>query len=377
MAGFGRSCEPPTSLNKSNQVTNQTLKTVRWITNKTLQKHWFKPYPKVGGLLVLGWIASLSTFFLSLMVGWFYELHFRQEISKSALLGRMGLEINHMETFFILMGATILIKFSLQGIERYGINRMAERFCSDLIGRLYRKQISWKPELFEQRPFGKYLLRYSGDLTAVRGMLVNGIHRGIRDGLFLITGLAFLFWINSEWTFWLIGFGLLLLPVFLFLDKKQVNSLPEKQNSKNELLSYVTTSFAKQRVIFEKGNSEYNFRGFRRRNRLVLSAALEYQKWESLRHALINASGPLLIGLLLGILHFKAFAGSPAELLTFLLVLAAMVPAFRNVVKAPNQIEKGLLSLSKIERLMRKKEKIKDTPTVDSKVLPLSKSPMA
>jgi ABC-type multidrug transport system fused ATPase/permease subunit len=208
-------------------------------------------------------------------------------------------------------------------------------------------------------------------------MLVNGIHRGIRDGLFLITGLAFLFWINSGWTFWLIGFGLLLLPVFLFLDKKQVNSLPEKQNSKNELLSYVTSSFARQRVIFEKGNSEYNFRVFRRRNRLVLATALEYQKWESLRHALINSSGPLLIGLLLGILHFTAFAGSPGELLTFLLVLAAMVPAFRNVVKAPNQIEKGLLSLSKIERLMRKKEKIKDVPTVDSKVLPLSKSPMA
>lgn len=350
---------------------------MRWITNKTLRKYWFKAHPAVGGLLALGWIASLSTFFLSLMVGWFYDLHFQQQLSKSALLGRLGLEIDHMETFFVVMGVTILIKFSLQWIERYGINRLADQFCSDLLGRLYRKQINWTPELFEQRPFGKYLLRYSGDLTSVRGMLVNGIHRGLRDGLFLISGISLLLWINPAWTLYLMAFGLLLLPVFFFVDQKQVKTLPEKQNSKNELLTYVASSFAKQRNIFEKGNSEYNFRGFRRRNRRVLAAAVDYQKWESLRHAFINVAGPLMVALLLVILHFTKFAGSPGELLTFLLVLAALVPAFRNVLKAPNLIEKGLLSLSKIERLMRKKAQIKTEVAGDSKVLALSKSPGA
>ncbi|WP_111669662.1 ABC transporter transmembrane domain-containing protein [Algoriphagus litoralis] len=327
---------------------------MNWFSNKTLRLHWFGKDLKVGLWLALGWLASLSTFFLSLMIGWFYDLKFQEGISKSELLKRFGLNIQRIDLFFLFMGIIILLKFSLQFAERIGINRSADLFIHRLASRLYRKQINWQPEVFEGRPFGKYLLRYSGDMTAVRNMLIQGIHRGLRDGLFLITGLGLLLWINSTWTLWLSALALLALPLFLYLDQKQLETIPEKRNSKNELLNYVTTSFSKHRIISEKGNSEYNFRGFRRRNKRVLAAANQYQKWESIRHALINVTGPVLIAFLLGILYFSNQVTTAGELLTFLLVLAALVPAFRNVIKAPNLIQKGLISLLKIEKLIRK-----------------------
>lgn len=346
---------------------------MNWLTNKTLKKKWFVSNPKVGLFLVLGWLASLSTFFLSLMVGWFYDLNFQEGVSKSALLRKFGLQIDTMQTFFLIMGAVILFKFILQLTERIGINRAADSFIYQITGRLYRKQIHWDPEVFEEKPFGKYLLRYSGDMTSIRGMLVYGIHRGIRDGLFLISGLGILLWINSTWTLWLLSLSVVCIPIFLYLDKKQLTTVPEKRNSKSELLTYVTTSFSKHRTIVEKGNSEYNFRGFRRRNKRVLAAANQYQKWESLRHSLINVTGPILIALLLGILHFSGQSSTPGELLTFLLVLAALIPAFRNLVKSPNLIQKGLLSLRKIEGMIRKKGEIQTDESVDSRVLSLTK----
>jgi hypothetical protein len=47
------------------------------------------------------------------------------------------------------------------------------------------------------------------------------------------------------------------------------------------------------------------------------------------------------------------------------LVLGALVPAIRNVVKAPEIIEKGMLSLRKIERLMKKPADAKPVLSVD------------
>lgn len=349
---------------------------MNWLTNKTLKRKWFAAQPQVGVFLLLGWLGSLSTFFLSLMVGWFYDLSFQEGISKSALLKKFGLDIQSMEVFFGIMTLVILLKFGLQLFERVGINKAADTFIYRLTGKLYRKQIHWDPEAFGSRPFGKYLLRYSGDMTSIRSMLINGIHRAIRDGLFLLSGLGLLFWINNTWTLWLLSMAVIGIPLFLYLDKKQLSTIPEKRNSKNELLNFVTTSFAKQRMIVEKGNSEYNFRGFRRRNKRVLAASNNYKKWESIRYSLINATGPLLIGLLLAVLHFSAVVSTPGELLTFLLVLAALIPAFRSIIKAPNLIQKGMISLKKIESLIRKNGK--QIPKPESigagKILALSKS---
>lgn len=345
---------------------------MNWITNKTLRTSWFAANPQVGLFLVLGWLASLSTFFLSLMVGWFYDLKFQEGISKSALLKKLGLEIQSMETFFMIMALVILVKFGLQLTERIGINRSADSFIYHITGRLYRKQIHWDPTVFEEQPFGKYLLRYSGDMTSIRGMLINGIHRGVRDSLFLISGLGILLWINSTWTLWLLTAGSVCFPIFLFLDKKQLATIPEKRNSKNELLNFVTTSFAKHRTIILKGNSEYNFRGFRRRNKRVLAAANHYNRWDSIRYALINAIGPILIAILLGIIYFSSLTTTPGDLLTFLLVLAALTPAFRSVIKAPNLIQKGIISLEKIEKLIRKSGKSRIGPNSDEKIQAIS-----
>ncbi|RIW14526.1 ABC transporter ATP-binding protein [Algoriphagus lacus] len=344
-----------------------------WIKNRTLQKKWIRNNPKVWIFLILGWFASISTFFLSLMVGWFFDLHYSESINKSALLEKLGFQVDNFSVFFMIMAIVIFAKFTLQLIERKGINQAAETLIHRITGRLYGKQMSWSEELFSERPFGKYLLRYSGDMSSIRGMLVNGIHRGIRDGLFLICGIALLFWVNYQWTLVVVLGSLLILPVFIYLDRKQLSSITAKQNSKNELLNFVTTSFSNHQKILEKNQVERNLRGFRRRNREVMAAVDSFQKWESLRHALVNSTGPALIFFILGMIWLIPNQSSPGELLTFLLIMGAMTPALRNVIKAPSLIQKGLLSLRKIEHLIRKKEKIKTMEPVDSKILPLSK----
>ncbi len=329
-----------------------------WIKNKTLKKDWLTGNPKIWMYLFLGWMGSLTTFLLSLMAGWFFDLYFQQTLSKSELLSRLGVNVSDFRAFFLSMILIASVKFLIQYFERKGINKAADEFVHTLSARLFRSQIRWSSDLFAARPFGKYLLRYSGDMSSIRNMLVNGIHRGLRDGLFLISGVLLMGWINWLWTLVIIGVAILLLPVFYWVDKRQVEPINSRQNAKNELLNHVTTSFANHRRNKEKNQEDRILRGFRRRNRESLQAANSFQTWESLRHALVNGAASILLLSLLGSVYFSGYPTSPGELLTFLLILTAMTPALRNSLKSPNLIQKGLISLRKIERMRRKKEKI-------------------
>ncbi|WP_338219029.1 ABC transporter transmembrane domain-containing protein [Algoriphagus sp. oki45] len=346
---------------------------MNWIKNKTLRRLWFRKNPLLALLWIAGWISSLSTFLLSLMVGSFFDINYQEGISKALLLEKFGIRIQDINLFFGIFLTVILIKFSLDFFERKSINYAAERMVSRLTSDLFSKQMNWSDQLFSEVPFGKYLLRYSGDMLAIRNMLVNGIFRGIRDTVFLLTGLLVLLWLNPTWTLTVMGMALLLLPAFLFLDRKETPLILEKRNSKSNLLNMVTESFGRHALIRENNLIDHTIRRFKRKKSRVLTANLQYRKSESLRQSLITILSPLLIFSLLLLIYFSAGTSTPGELLAFLLVLSALTPAIRNVIKAPNTIEKGMLSLDKVEILLTRKELKRRKSISETVLLPLPK----
>ncbi|TFV93172.1 ABC transporter ATP-binding protein [Algoriphagus kandeliae] len=344
-----------------------------WIKNRTLRRLWFRKNPLLILIWAAGLISSLSTFLLSLMVGSFFDINYQEGISKTLLLEKFGIRIQDINLFFGIFLAVILVKFSLDFYERKSINYAAERMVSRLTSDLFSKQMNWSSQLFSEVPFGKYLLRYSGDMQSIRNMLVNGIFRGIRDSVFLLTGLFVLLWLNPIWTLTVLGMALLLFPIFLFLDRKQKPLILEKRNSKSSLINLVTESFGKHTQIQENKLIQRTIRRFKRKKSRVLTANLEYRKSESLRQSLITILSPALIFFLLLLIYFSPNSSTPGELLAFMLVLSALTPAIRNVIKAPNTIAKGMLSLEKVEILLRKKQRRKPKTTSKPVLIPLPK----
>ncbi|MFL0684866.1 MAG: ABC transporter transmembrane domain-containing protein [Algoriphagus aquaeductus] len=334
-----------------------------WIKNKTLKRYWFGRYPRIWLYLTLGWFASLCTFFLSLWVGLFFDLYFQSSLSKTLLLEKSGISIDHLGTFFWIMGMVITLKFILQYNERKGIHQDVDRFIHYLLAKMYRRQLRQNPELFNSRPFSKYLLRYSGDLQPVRNLLAQGIHRGIRDVLFLLSGLALLCWLNFTWTLILAILSMVIFPIFRWLDQKQMLMIPFRRNQKNDLLHFVTESFGIQNHLHQQGKVEKKIQAFNQKNTELLQSNLQNQRFESLRHAGVNILGPLMVGIILFFSWVHVQNAAPGDLLAYLLVLGSLGSAVRNVVKAPEIIEKGMLSLKKIERLSKKQ------PTYPSPIL--------
>jgi ABC-type multidrug transport system fused ATPase/permease subunit len=339
-----------------------------WLKNKTLRTDWFGAFPKLGLYLILGWIASISTFLLSLMVGSFFDIHLTGLTGKGILLEKFGLKITQIQHLFIIMASVLVLKVGSQYWERKGINQNADLFLTRLQQRLFRRQLRWSPKLFSERPFSKYLLKYSGDLQPIRNLLVNGIHRGIRDIMFLLTGLGVLFWINWLWSLTLIGIGLMTLPIFILLDSRQLKIIPVKRTQKNDLLHLVADSFSKQSQLHQKNQVNRTVRKFNTKSEELLAINRSYQHLESLRHALVNGTGPFLILILLILLSWQWTEVSVGSLLAYLLVLGTLVSPIRNVIKAPEIIEKGMLSLRKIDRTLRKRERKKSLIATDETI---------
>ena len=329
---------------------------MNWLNNATLKKYWFnKPVPLIF-LILIGWLGSISSFFLSLMTGWYFDLVYQESISKTYLLDNFGFKISEIREFFIWMGFALVVKFSLHYFERHQVRKRAESFVTLLTRRLYKKQLHWSPDLFSKVSFGKYLLRYSGDLNSIKNLLTNGIQRSIKDSLFILTGLALLIYLNAFWTLSLLVGAVVIAPILWWMDFRQKPEIIQKRNKKSQILNHVADTFSKHASL-PKEDKPRHVRIFIRKSKSVESANLKFQFWENLRQSWLVIIGPLLIfALLIAVYINPSTKGSPGELLAFMLVINSMVASIRNVVRAPALISKGMLSLEKIERLLRKRE---------------------
>lgn len=327
-----------------------------WLKNKTLKRHWFAHWGRLSAILLIGWLGAVSTFFLSLMTGWFFDLMYQNSISKSELLADFGLSVSSLQQFFAILGFVILLKFFLHFWERQLIRTKAEKFNFHLMQRLFRRQLQWTSDYYKRNGFGKYLLRYSGDQLSVRNMLCNGFHRGLRDAFFLLTGLGLLVYLNPFWTLTIVATLIIVSPIAFLLDSKQIPWTRSKRNKKSLVLKYVTETFSNQKGDFAKSERTKISGTFQEKSEEALTANLQYQFWENSRLAWVAILGPLLTFSLLAAISFSPESkGSPGQLLAFMLVIGAMAPAIRSISKTPSIIAKGMISLEKIEVLIKKK----------------------
>jgi len=300
-------------------------------------------------LLVLGWLGSICTFIVPVSLGAFFDIHFHSITNRTRLLRLFGVHLESMDAFFIFFGSVILLKAAFSYAEKYWITWEAEHFIHRITRKLFATQIGWSIETFEHKPYGRYLLRYSGDMNSVKSLLVRGLHGGIKDLLFMISGFAVLFLLHPSLTAILLISLLLYLPIMYVLDRHQKPLIKAKRDRKSFVLSYVATNFSEHQRIKEESMESEIIRKFRRKTRKLLKANLAYQVSENVRQVLAPFLGHLLTGILLWQVAVKInLEISGGELLVYLLVLASVISPLRRLFKVPGVIRRGMLSLNKI-----------------------------
>lgn len=311
-----------------------------------------------------GLLQSLVSFILTLLIGNFFILRFDTGSSKGKLLHWFGVNVTSIETFFLLFSFLILIKFISSYFERYLSLKQAELFVRNIREELFTVQMLADKELVTRKTYGKYLLRYSNDLKAVQNYLAKGILGGIKDAVFVLIGLLILLKMNIQVAMVIILLFIVASFIAIYLWNKQKIFISNSRSKRSGLLALVSRSFGRFRYLMENNKEMSTIEQFKNKSAELYQANIENGKVESILQSLIPVLLFTIIGLVLVFIETGTLHISGAKSLTIILMLMLMQGAFRRLLKVPGILNKGRISLDKINQLILLSSETKSESTL-------------
>lgn len=324
------------------------------IKKKQFVSDHIRKYPfSVGSILLTGFVNSCVSFLLPVSIGEFFAVHFHTGSSKGILLSWIGLRIDTIQGFYYLFITLLLLRAVLSYAESVGNYRQGELFVKNLRENLFASQMSWPPVLLSKNLYGKYLLRYSGDMKAVQNYFTKGIMEGIKNILFLLTGLFMLSRIHFTLTIILLSILIIILTVTYFISRLQKPSISASRSYRSSLLAFVTKSFSRfEKLKLNREDAEAIER-FNTRSDNLYHANMRSNRIESL----LQSSSHFLIFTMIGILLWQMTMPyshiSAGDGLMMILMIMMMQGALRKILKVPGYLNKGNISLQKISKILQ------------------------
>ncbi|MEM6270861.1 MAG: ABC transporter ATP-binding protein [Bacteroidota bacterium] len=308
--------------------------------------------PRIGLAFVTGFLARIVALTIPLVIGRYFALQFGYASLRTDLLSDL------LDSWLLLPGRFLQVTIGL--VALWGLLRYLERFHTLMLGEflvqklreeLFRKQLRTTPEAFARRSAGKYLLRYSGDLKQIQNLFNLGIMGLARDLLLLIpAALTFAMLLPQLALPVGLGFGLVLLPIFL-LNRQLYRTSVHRRDRKSGLLAFVTERLHRHEVIQAFNREAPENQRFRKRSRRVTQASQHYFRYEALIRTLIPGLVYLIPGLVflsVGIGDGTAAREDPESVSLAFLLMIAIAPVLRRLAGVTVHWELGKLSMRKL-----------------------------
>ena len=312
------------------------------------------PFP-FGAILLAGFVNGCVSFLLPVSIGEFFAIHFHTGSSKGKLLSWMGIHLHTMQSFYFLFIILLLLKAALNFAESFGSYKQGELFVKNIREKLFATQMSWTPELLSKNLYGKYLLRYSNDMKAVQHYFTKGIMEGLKNLLFLLTGLFMLSHINFTLTAILFSILVAILTITYFISRLQRPSISASRSHRSSLLAFVTKSFSRFEKLKLSQAEAGTVKNFNSRSDNLYQANMRLNKIESL----LQSSSYFLVFAMIGILLWQMTMSysriSASDGLMMILMILMMQGVLKKLLKVPGYLNKGKISLQKIDKVLQQK----------------------
>lgn len=213
-------------------------------------------------------------------------------------------------------------------------------------------------QVFEEKPSGKYLLRYSGDLIFIQKFITVGIIGFIADLIFLLLAFGALYYTSSGLT--LIVFSVLLIGfVFIFFftaDLRRIIAL--RRNTKSTLLGFVANRFNAFISIKAFNREKPEEEQFNSRSEKIYKYGLKFFR----RYSLVQTALPFLFYTAVGIVLYdvmvmreiKPYGIRRADVFSYILILLYMQKVFKKILKVNIIWRAGSVSYMKLLRVINR-----------------------
>lgn len=190
-------------------------------------------------------------------------------------------------------------------------------------------------------------------MKAVQNYFTKGIMEGIKNILFLLTGLFMLSRIHFTLTIILLSILIIILTVTYFISRLQKPSISASRSYRSSLLAFVTKSFSRfEKLKLNREDAEAIER-FNTRSDNLYHANMRSNRIESL----LQSSSHFLIFTMIGILLWQMTMPyshiSAGDGLMMILMIMMMQGALRKILKVPGYLNKGNISLQKISKILQ------------------------
>ncbi|MEP7375320.1 MAG: ABC transporter transmembrane domain-containing protein [Chitinophagaceae bacterium] len=304
-------------------------------------------------IVVVGVLQSCITFLLPVSIGEFFSIQFHAGSSKGRLLELLGIHFTSLAAFFVFFFGVLVLKAVVFQAEQWLSLKEGEKFVKMTRERLFAEQLRQEAIIFKRKGYGNYLLRYSNDLKAVKNYLLTGVLSLFKNSIFLLIGFVLLGLIHFQLAAYLVILFLLLLTGIFFLANYQKKFIQKSRDKRSNLLTFVTKSFGRYARIKANSNEQDTISRFNEKSDQLYEANLKNNQLESIQQSLIPFLQYAMLGALLFLSTIVSQRLTHENALVFVLVTLMLFSSMRKILKVPGTLNKGNISLVKIEELIQ------------------------
>ncbi len=339
---------------------------------KNIQQQYLSTIKPVLILYVLiGLIQSTATFLIPVSIGEFFTIYFNSGNSKGRLLQLLGIHFKTISSFFLFFVLLLLARTVFEYWERWLSYKQGELYVKYIREKIFALQITWTPEKFRQRHFGKYLLRYTNDMKSLQNYLTRGIMGCLKDVSFLLMGFFLLWMIHQRLTLYFMLMTLLLMLIIYFISTMQKKLISTSRNKRSTVLAFVTKSFQRFESIKLKNREVLTRERFNSSSDELYIANMKNNQFDSVLQSLLPLFQYSMVGVLLWSMTFLSNSINSNDALVFVLITLMMLSPMKRILKVPSVINKGKISLEKINGMLNS---LNDSEQIAAVIVPTDKN---
>lgn len=317
------------------------------------------------GVFCVGLFSITTTLLIPILIGKYYQLALHSHSNRGKILDAIFGEITEIKSFFLLFGIIIIARLCFNYLESFLSGICAEKFAKSLREQLFKAQLSTTLGEFEKKATGNYLLRYSGDLTAITNFLSKGIIGFINDAVFVSMTLVLFFIINKTlaWII-LVSFPVVFASI-LVLNLKLKKYTVKRRDIRSQNLGFVTTRLNALLTIKVFNRESPEQQQFDKRSLALFQNGIRYYRW----YALITSLLPFLLYTMLGFILFIAYQLNQqqttsiegSQIIIFIMLTISVIPILKRILKVNIVWQTGRISMRKLLLILNSpKEKATD-----------------
>lgn len=337
-------------------------------TKKTLLTEFIKNNTKVvSAAFVFGFLSIVTTILIPVFLGKYYQIALHTHSARGKMFNVLFGNIKGIKLFFIIFAVLILCKFITDFLMKYYLGITGELLAKNIRERLFLRQLNAKLEVHQKKETGLYLLRYTGDLSAIQHYLTKGIITFVNDCLHLVLALIVLAFLNVHLTLILLASYPVIFISILNLNKKLKVLTGKRRNRRSNNLSFVSSRLNSILTIKAFNRQSLENEKYAKGSTNLYEYGVKYYRLYSLIYALLPFMLYSMLALILWIAYDMKHEGHHKIhghiLLTFIMTMVNVIPVLKRILSVNFIWQAGDISFTKLLRVYNAKQEVNHNPS--------------